>query len=115
MGDIADMMLDGILDEQTGEYIDDKLSRNGGPGYPRTMEPGHYNSIKGTSKNAPKSLNGIYKYMRKYTYKAKDVHKIMNRYCKSIGIEGSIKEKAVEIQKDFSDFKKYVDNHYKTK
>ena len=37
MGEIADMMLDGILDEETGEYINDELSRNGGPGYPRRM------------------------------------------------------------------------------
>jgi len=37
MGDIADMILDGILDEETGEFIDDELSMNGGPGYPRRM------------------------------------------------------------------------------
>ena len=37
MGDIADMILDGILDEQTGEFIDDEWSMNGGTGYPRTM------------------------------------------------------------------------------
>jgi len=37
MGEIADMILDGILDEETGEYIDDELSENGGPGYPRRM------------------------------------------------------------------------------
>jgi hypothetical protein len=39
MGEIADMMLDGTLDEQTGEYI------GHGPGYPRTRVPGHYNTI----------------------------------------------------------------------
>lgn len=32
MGEIADMMLDGTLCEQCGEYIDDEL---GSPGYPR--------------------------------------------------------------------------------
>lgn len=37
MGEIADMILEGILDEETGEYIDDELSREGGPGYPRRM------------------------------------------------------------------------------
>jgi len=37
MGEIADMILDGILDEQTGEFIDDEYSMNGGCGYPRTM------------------------------------------------------------------------------
>ena len=39
MGDIADMILDGILDEQTGEYI------GGSVGYPRTKQKGFYNSI----------------------------------------------------------------------
>lgn len=37
MGEIADMILDGILDEQTGEFIDDEWSMSGGTGYPRTM------------------------------------------------------------------------------
>lgn len=41
MGEIADMILDGILDEETGEFIDDELSMNGGPGYPRKMNKSH--------------------------------------------------------------------------
>jgi len=40
MGETADMILDGILDEQTGEYIGEAV------GYPRTMQKGCYNSIK---------------------------------------------------------------------
>lgn len=40
MGEIAEMMLEGILDEQTGEYIGEAV------GYPRTMQPGFYNSVK---------------------------------------------------------------------
>lgn len=35
MGDIADMVLDGTLDEETGEYIGDD-----GPGWPRNMRTG---------------------------------------------------------------------------
>ena len=42
MGDIADMMLDGILDEQTGEYLGEAV------GYPRTKQKGHYNTIPRT-------------------------------------------------------------------
>ena len=38
MGDVADMMLDSTLDEQTGEYIGPAV------GYPRTMQKGHYNT-----------------------------------------------------------------------
>lgn len=40
MGDIADMMLDGILDEQTGEYLGKAI------GYPRTLVKSKYNTIK---------------------------------------------------------------------
>lgn len=54
MGDIAEAILDGIFDEQTGEFIDDDLSREGGPGYPRTMEKGHYNSINSKHKKSLK-------------------------------------------------------------
>lgn len=39
MGEIADMMIDGTLDEQTGEYLDK------GSGYPRTRVKGQYNTI----------------------------------------------------------------------
>lgn len=37
MGDIADMMLEGLLDEQTGEYIGDtneRLYGEAAPGFP---------------------------------------------------------------------------------
>lgn len=37
MGDIADMILDGILCENCGSYIDDDIS-NDGPGFPRLCE-----------------------------------------------------------------------------
>ena len=40
MGEIAEMMLEGILDEQTGEYLGEAV------GYPRTREKGYYNTIK---------------------------------------------------------------------
>jgi hypothetical protein len=40
MGEITEVMLDGILDEQTGEYIGEAV------GYPRTMQSGFYNSVK---------------------------------------------------------------------
>ncbi len=41
MGDIADMMLDGTLDEETGEYIGDhNLEKYGmeSPGFPVSLE-----------------------------------------------------------------------------
>lgn len=48
MGEIAEMIMEGILDEQTGEYIGKAV------GYPRTMQPGYYNSVK---KRKPKLKN----------------------------------------------------------
>lgn len=41
MGDIADMMLDGTLDEETGEYIGDHNKERYGtesPGFPVSLE-----------------------------------------------------------------------------
>jgi hypothetical protein len=41
MGEIADMMLDGLLDEETGEYIGDRNKRRFGhaaPGFPVSYE-----------------------------------------------------------------------------
>ena len=35
MGDTADMMIEGILCQSCGAYIDDEESEDGGPGYPR--------------------------------------------------------------------------------
>lgn len=49
MGDIADMMIDGILDMYTGEYLGDAV------GYPRTREH---------MENTPQSRrNGIFKFL----------------------------------------------------
>lgn len=44
MGEIADMMLDGTLDEETGEYIGDsnlELYGTESPGFPRSLEREH--------------------------------------------------------------------------
>lgn len=41
MGDIADMMLEGLLDEETGEYIGDSNLEEYGteaPGFPRSIQ-----------------------------------------------------------------------------
>lgn len=46
MGEIADMMLEGILDEWTGEYIGEAV------GYPRSADPDHPCNCDG-SNDAP--------------------------------------------------------------
>jgi len=55
MGEIADMILDGILDEQTGEYIGDAV------GYPRTKVKGQYNTIKYQETPSEKKIRSIRK------------------------------------------------------
>ena len=47
MGEIADMMLDGILDAETGEYIGDRnkeLFGDESPGFPVSYEKDHPNN-----------------------------------------------------------------------
>lgn len=42
MGEIADMMLEGVLDEETGEYIGDineAVYGSAAPGFPVSYEP----------------------------------------------------------------------------
>jgi len=47
MEEIEEMILNGILDEETGEYIDEDISLNGGCGYPRKSKK---NNISPTDK-----------------------------------------------------------------
>ena len=60
MGEIADMILEGILDEQTGEYLGEAV------GYPRTKRKSCYNTTgylkKRNTKHALKgqSLGGLH-------------------------------------------------------
>lgn len=38
MGDITNDIINGISCQQCGEYIDDELSQEGGPGFPRNCD-----------------------------------------------------------------------------
>ena len=62
MGDIADMMIDGTLDYQTGEYIGDAV------GYPRTIHGGH-NRKKKPMSNIRIVYATIFKQMPKMAFK----------------------------------------------
>ena len=60
MGDIADMMLDGTLDEETGEYIGDhNLAKYGteSPGFPISLEREARENIP--KKYTPKCLKKV--------------------------------------------------------
>ena len=114
MGEIADMMIEGILDSETGEFIDDDLSRSGGPGFPRTM-----NDRNGTIHKYSSAVNGIKKYLKMNTRLEK---KDMHTYCVKYLTQGlnhsfpevpSWEEVAEIIQRDFDLFTKYVNNNTK--
>ena len=58
MGDIADMMLDGTLDEETGEYIGDyNLDKYGSesPGFPVSIERDRRESKEQKARNIAKN------------------------------------------------------------
>jgi hypothetical protein len=93
MGDAADMILDGILDEQTGEYI------GPGVGYPRTMERTH------------NPRNGVNNYLVKRGVKTKGERtQVIKDYLHSIDVktDNISKVKMCEIiSEDFGAFNKY--------
>jgi len=103
MGDIADGLIDGTFDEQTGEYLGE------GPGYPRTLEQGYYNSIKPRKDTNCSELNGLYKYLRSKFQTIKRMNKCIRRYCQEEHkVHGTLKECAIFIQEDFGLFKKWL-------
>ena len=112
MGEIADMILDGTLDEQTGEYIGEPC------GYPRTMEPGFYNSVKKNPANTRANknklatirafLNDVYG-IRKH----KTVKKVLKEYCVlTYGEACGIVLNAVKISENLDEFKNYMEIKY---
>lgn len=118
MGEIADMMLDGILDEQTGEYL------GGACGYPRTLVKGQYNTIRDhTEHNATfqhNALHGLCKWLKNYGIKNdEEKHKLIREYAALINFippkKRTYVKTAVEIQKDFTKFTKFVKDKYESR
>lgn len=121
MGEISDMMLDGTLDEQTGEYIGPAV------GYPRTKQPGHYNSMNRHEKH--NNYNGIIQYINKYydnklpsipknkigTW-TRYYHSIIREFLKNNNIDhinnnklSTVFNNARKAQKDWKKFKEFLE------
>lgn len=102
MGDMADMLLDGTCDEQTGEYIGQPV------GYPRTMQKDCYNTMQ--RKDNP--TKGVLNFLRnKGHVKKKEQTEIIRKFLTSIDVESSnlSKVKMCEtISKDFGKFIKFL-------
>lgn len=65
MGDIADMMINGDLDLETGEYLGE------GQGFPRTREKHHSNNSQ---------LRGVQKFLESRNIPKSDVQEIVKKF-----------------------------------
>ena len=105
MGEVADMMINGLLDSQTGEYIDGEE-----PGFPRTL---HDVQLK----HKKSQMNGVKNYLRtKHKWlSCRKRHPFCLRYLKEIGKFNpktdqvlSWKEVDKKIQPEFERFRNYA-------
>ena len=97
MGEIAEMMLDGTLDYETGEYLGKAV------GFPRTKRRRY-------TKSNSKHLNGLMKYLSSYDITHGKATRVIRNYAEEKGYsEGlTLKQIAKEIQKDFNGFRRWV-------
>ena len=103
MGEIADMMLDGTLDEQTGEYLGEAV------GYSRTIQPGYYNSIN-KKRNVKNVKLGLKKFISKTNLDFKEV--IEEYWFQVLNNKPTrVNQMCVIIQKDFESFRKWFDKN----
>ena len=103
MGEIADMMLDGTLDYETGEYIGDAV------GYPRRLGfPRRRRTISPNPQS--KAVNGVWVFLNMRGIKSNPKKReIIMKYCKEeLEFEGKLTKCCEEIQKNWEKFKKYV-------
>jgi len=94
MGEIADMLLEGTLDFYTGEYL------GRGNGIPRTKNK----SLDWEKRSKSNAYRGVHKYVFN-RLGLRDCQDIVNEYLPG---ELKLKQKCVEIQKDFGAFIKFI-------
>jgi len=101
MGDIAEGLLNGDFDEITGEYL------GPGQGFPRSL---HYNNGP-REYDSSSALYGVKNYLRKRgVTNWNNIVVAYNKDVLKIEFPGQIDNNkiAIEIQKDFGAFVKYV-------
>lgn len=113
MGDVADMMVDGTLDYETGEYLGE------GQGYPRTARQRHRFSNKRHGET--KGIRGIKKFLKIHLKMSTDVmHQFcadyINKYDLDPADANTLSWKQVHevIDQDFDHFRQYVNNYSNT-
>ena len=104
MGDVADMILDGILDEQTGEYL------GPGVGYPRTRNSNYEYSER-------QQKLGILSYLRgKGVRKRIEQTEMITSFLDSIDVKHSnlSKDKMCSIiSQDFQKFASFCNKKFR--
>lgn len=107
MGDIADGILNGDFDEETGEYIGPGL------GYPRSLARGKRDREKNYKHSS--KLFGIINYLENQKLpKDSDWQMIIRDYNKAILLDETRNNEdiATEIQKNFGQFVKFIKTKY---
>lgn len=111
MGEIAEMMLDGTLDQYTGEYIGPAV------GYPRSLSDRKRGKrYKQTKFSDYQKMRGVMFYLHDKGYtNAEAAHKFIRKYAEEeLQIELPSKRwvmaACMEIQKDFIRFSIYVNS-----
>lgn len=121
MGDIADGILDGDFDEETGEYI------GPGMGFPRSLAReqrekqqmyANYNTKNTTPTTGPNAVNGVFKFLKGQKLEQEEIDNIIIKYNnEEIGISKEVEnikeETCNQIQKDFGKFVKWFKKTYK--
>ena len=106
MGEIADMMIDGTLDCQTGEYL------GPGGGFPRTRKDIGQNWF--FQRTPSKEVNGVLNYLSKKTESRLIAEAIIEAYIEDeFGTHLELREACEQIQKEFGAFVDYIKREYK--
>lgn len=116
MGDVADGILDGDFDEETGEYI------GPGMGFPRSLAReqrqkqhmyANYNKKNTTPTTGDNAIKGVKTFLEKQKLE-KDWEIITAEYYREeFGPDSTREERCNYIQKDFGKFVKWFKKTYK--
>lgn len=113
MGDIADMIINGDLDSETGEYI------GPGQGIPRTIQDRRRGArFRRADFTQSDKLNGVIVYLHdKGIINSEEAHKVMRSYGDEIGHthvkKRNILKIALKIQEDFPRFVNWLKSNPK--
>ena len=108
MGDMAEAILNGDMDEQTGEWLGD------GQGYPRSISERKRGArFRRTDFSESDKLNGVMVYLHdKSVTKAEEAHKLIKEYGQLIGHVPTNKKNvlkiALKIQDNFPNFVEWI-------